>query len=90
MPIRHNHAEQQFIYITEEDVQAGKLSYRYLSDDTIDAYHTRVFDEFQGKGIAGELYNALITFALEQNLRIKPSCSYIELCMRRSHPELIA
>lgn len=53
-------------------------------------YSTRVDDAFQGKGIAGELYNALIAFAQEKGLKIKPSCSYIEVKMQRSHRDLIA
>lgn len=90
MPIIHQPETQQFIYLTDDNIQAGRLAYRYLSEQKIDAYTTRVADEFQGKGIAGELYNALIDFAVAENLKIKPSCSYIEKRMERSHSELRA
>lgn len=89
MPVIHQAEQQQFIYFTEENIQAGRLAYRYLSAQHIDVYTTRVADEFQGKGIAGELYNALIAFAQAENLKIKPSCSYIEKRMARSHSDLI-
>lgn len=90
MAIIHDQAQQQFIYVTDEQVQAGKLAYRYVSEHKIDVYTTRVAEAFQGKGIAGELYQAVIAFAVEQNLKIKPSCSYIEKRMERANPELMA
>lgn len=87
--INHNLDNFEFEYITETGVKAGKLRYRYIKDNMIDAYTTKVDEAFQGKGIAGELYNALIAFAQENNLKIKPSCSYIDVKMQRSHRELI-
>lgn len=64
------------------------MVYRYLSAHKIDAFHTKVDLALLGKGIAGELYNALIAFAQQQKLTIRPSCSYIEMRMRRSHSNL--
>ncbi|MDD0823723.1 GNAT family N-acetyltransferase [Mannheimia sp. AT1] len=88
--VNHNFDNFEFEYITENSVKAGKLRYRYIKENVIDAYTTKVDEVFQGKGIAGELYNALIAFAQENNLKIKPSCSYIDVKMQRSHQELIA
>ena len=45
---------------------------------------------YQGQGIAGELYQALMAFVEQEGLRVKPSCSYIEVKMRRSHPQWMA
>ncbi|AHG75263.1 acetyltransferase [Mannheimia varigena USDA-ARS-USMARC-1296] len=88
--INHNVDNFEFEYIAENGVKAGRLRYRYIKDNVIDAYTTRVDEAFQGKGIAGELYNALIAFAQEKALKIKPSCSYIDVKMQRSHRDLIA
>ncbi|RGE48777.1 hypothetical protein MHD_02185 [Mannheimia granulomatis] len=88
--INHNLENLEFEYFDENGVKAGKLRYRYIKENVIDAYTTRVDEAFQGKGIAGELYNALMAFAVENNLKIKPSCSYIEVKMQRSHRDLIA
>ncbi|AKA11939.1 acetyltransferase [Mannheimia haemolytica] len=88
--INHNLADFVFEYFTENNLKAGTLRYRYIKENVIDAYSTRVDDAFQGKGIAGELYNALIAFAQEKGLKIKLSCSYIEVKMQRSHRDLIA
>lgn len=88
--INHNLDDFVFEYVDENGVKAGKLRYRYTKENVIDAYSTRVDEAFQGKGIAGELYNALIVFAQENELKIKPSCSYIEVKMQRSHQDLMA
>lgn len=64
--INHNLADFVFEYFTENNLKAGTLRYRYIKENVIDAYSTRVDDAFQGKGIAGELYNALIAFAQEK------------------------
>lgn len=89
MPIQHNAEQFEFSYFDEQGEKVGKLCYRYIKDDVIDAFHTKVAESHQGKGIAGELYDALIAFAQEQQLKIKPSCSYIEVKMRRSHQNMI-
>ncbi|MGX2974097.1 GNAT family N-acetyltransferase [Ursidibacter arcticus] len=79
----------QFIYKIDGQSK-GKLTYRYISVNKIDAYSTQVKPEFRGKGIAEGLYNALIDFAKQQQLKIKPSCSYIEKRMERNNQDLIA
>ena len=89
MPIQHNTEMFEFSYFDEQGNKVGKLCYRYIKDDVIDVFHTKVAESHQGKGIAGELYNALIAFAQEQQLKIKPSCSYIEVKMRRSHQNMM-
>ncbi|WP_373767464.1 GNAT family N-acetyltransferase [Glaesserella sp.] len=90
MTIVHNITNHEFAYFTDEQVKVGELTYRYINTHCIDAFHTQVDNAFQGKGIAGELYNALIEFARLQHLKIKPSCVYIEKRMMRSHPELMS
>lgn len=90
MTIIHDPIQHSIVSLNEEQFEVGKLSYHYLSDKIIDVFSTRVLKEYQGKGIAGELYNALIDFVQQQGLRVKPSCSYIEKRMLRSHPDLIA
>nr|WP_314741263.1 GNAT family N-acetyltransferase [uncultured Haemophilus sp.] len=89
MQIIHNAEQGEFGYF-EDEVKMGKLRYRYIKDDVIDVFSTKVDEAFQGKGIAGQLYLAVIEFAKENQFKIKPSCSYIDVKMQRSHPDLIA
>lgn len=88
--IYHDTAKAVFIYQNEQGEQLGKLCYRYIKENTIDAFHTKVNEAYQGQGIAGELYQALMAFVEQEGLRVKPSCSYIEVKMRRSHPQWMA
>lgn len=88
--IKHDLEHFEFSYLSEEGIKVATLRYRYINDNVIDAYTTKVDGAFQGKGIAGELYAALISFAQEKELKIKPSCSYIEVNMQRKHKGLIA
>ncbi len=90
MTIEHNVEAGEFAYFDETGTKAGKLRYRYIKDEVIDVYSTKVEKAFQGKGIAGKLYEALIVFVQENKLKIKPSCSYIEVKMQRNHEGLIA
>lgn len=89
MQIIHNAEQGEFGYF-EDEVKMGKLRYRYIKDNVIDVFSTKVDEAFQGKGIAGQLYLAIIEFAKENQLKIKPSCSYIDVKMQRTHPELMA
>ena len=88
MPIIHNEEQGEFSYF-EGEVKMGKLRYHYIKDDVIDVFTTKVDEAFQGKGIAGELYSAVIEFAKQNQLKIKPSCSYIDIKMQRNDPDLI-
>jgi len=50
------------------------------------AEHTLVPREFEGRGIAGQLVDALIADAREQGFRIEPQCSYVAAQFHR-HPD---
>lgn len=48
--------------------------------------HTIVPRELEGRGIAGQLVRTALQWARDQQLRVKPVCSYVEVYLRR-HPE---
>ncbi len=48
--------------------------------------HTEVPREFEGRGIAGALVRAAISYAREHRLRLAPYCPYVVSYMRR-HPD---
>lgn len=50
------------------------------------AEHTLVPREWEGRGIAASLVDALIADAREQGFRVDPRCSYVEAQFRR-HPD---
>ncbi|MBD1388580.1 N-acetyltransferase [Neiella sp. HB171785] len=55
----------------------GELTFIGPHNGVIDANHTVVSPNHQGKGIAGLLFKALVSLAREQQWKINPTCSYI-------------
>lgn len=64
---------------------AGKLTWT-LRDGARDAEHTIVPRRMRGRGIAGQLVDALISDARSEGFSIVPSCSYVAAQFER-HPE---
>lgn len=48
--------------------------------------HTLVPPALEGRGIAGALVHAALTWAQAEGLKVEPACSYVRSYMRR-HPE---
>ena len=44
----------------------------------IDVLSTVVHERYQGQGMAGKLFDALMRYVKDNSLKIIPSCSYIE------------
>ena len=55
--------------------QAGICNY-IVEGDKWNIVHTRVKDEFGGRGIAKKLVLKIIEEARKRNIKIKPTCSY--------------
>ncbi|MDP1899845.1 MAG: GNAT family N-acetyltransferase [Rubrivivax sp.] len=60
-------------------------AYRRVGDLLV-LHHTEVPPALQGQGVAAELVAAALAWAREQGLRVRPSCSYVAIYMRR-HPQ---
>ena len=82
-PITHNAAQQRF-----ETRPGGQLAICEYArrDGVLVLHHTEVPPALQGRGIAAALVRQTLDWAREQNLKIRPSCSYVAAYMRR-HPE---
>lgn len=57
-----------------------------LQDGVMTITHTGVPNEVGGRGIAAELTRVALDSARAQGLKVRPSCSYAAVYMRR-HPE---
>ena len=79
----HDRKDQKFYAIIE-----GKEAYlRYLIfyENVMDMIKTYVPNELRGRGIAGVIVEQGLKFALENNFRVIPSCSYVDTYIER-HP----
>lgn len=63
-----------------------ELEYNIYNGDTIDFFHTYVPEPLRGKGIALEIIQEGLDYAVKKNYRIIPSCSAVRKFIDR-HPE---
>ncbi len=71
------HKEGMF-YIEREGKRVAEITYAPAGEGKINANHTYVSEELRGGGVAGQLLDALVTYARENNLKIIPTCSYVK------------
>jgi predicted GNAT family acetyltransferase len=83
MEILHNEAGKKFY--CEIDGKECAINYEPVKDDpsTINLYRTFVHPDLRGKGIAEELMKAITEYAVKNNLKILPTCSYAVLYYKR-------
>ena len=67
-----------------EPVQVGKMTYQRPTPQRMIIDHTRVFDGFEGRGIARRMVLAAVDFARSNNRQIIPLCSYTQAFLTRT------
>lgn len=65
------------------------LEYRLLDHNRIDMFHTFVPDELRGKGVAGELARAALSYANQNGLLVEPTCSYVKAYLERQGKQAV-
>ena len=81
--VTHNAARQRFEATV--DGQLCVCDYQ-LRGDVMWMTHTGVPQAVGGRGIAAELVRVALEWAEQKGYVVEPSCSYVEVYMRR-HPE---
>ena len=85
LAIHHNEAASRFEVVV--DGLLCEASYLRAGEVMV-MHHTGVPRALEGRGIAARLVAAALDHAREQGLKVRPSCSYVALYMRR-HPETL-
>lgn len=85
MQFQHQDDGQQgeFFAVNKQAQRIAEISYVWRSEHQIIANHTWVDDSLRGQGVARQLMDVLVAFAREKNLKIIPTCSYVEVMFRR-------
>ena len=65
-------------------VHVGELTYQRTTPERMIIDHTRVFEGFEGQGIARKLVMAAVDFARQNNRLIIPVCSYARNVLTRT------
>lgn len=76
---------------SEDGTEIGELTY-YQREDVWFADHTGVAPSQRGKNIAGNMLELFINEAREQNVKIKPLCSYVfkKMVGKKEYADLLA
>ena len=83
--IKHSESERSGIFEAWlNDVQVGELTYQRTTPERMIIDHTRVFEGFEGQGIARQLVMAAVDFARQNNRTIIPVCSYARNVLTRT------
>ncbi|OTG62661.1 GNAT family N-acetyltransferase [Acinetobacter silvestris] len=85
MQFQHTDNKQQgeFFLDDAQGQRIAEISYVWRADDQIIADHTWVDDSLRGQGVARQLLDVLVVFAREHNLKIIPTCSYVDVMFKR-------
>lgn len=76
--------DKEYIYLQEDNKVLGYIYYQKRMEQVIDVISTYVYDEYRGQGIAGILFDELVSFARSHHYHIIPSCSYIKKKLENS------
>lgn len=76
--------DNQKFYIGDPNHPDAELTFKEKDAETIIADHTFVDEKLRGQGVADQLFQELIQYARNKNLKIIPECSYIKMKMERT------
>ncbi|RSK44069.1 GNAT family N-acetyltransferase [Hymenobacter rigui] len=82
--ITHQQQDQEFT--TTREGHSAELAYSLPAPGVIDFTHTYVDEPLRGKGVGEELAKAALTYARQQQLRVRTSCPFMQQYVER-HPE---
>jgi len=85
LTIKHTESERNGIFEAwQDDVHVGELTYQRTTLERMIIDHTRVFEGFEGKGIARQIVMAAADFARQNGRTIVPVCSYARNVLTRT------
>ncbi|MEG2708156.1 MAG: GNAT family N-acetyltransferase [Vagococcus sp.] len=79
--------EKERVFLEEEGKIVAEINWVFLEEKGIDVNRTFVDESQRGKGLAEKLVLAVIEIAKKEELKIVPSCSYVENYFNK-HEEL--
>jgi uncharacterized protein len=82
--VEHRPAERRFV--AHIDGTLAVLEYSPIDEHTLDYYRTYTPPSLRGHGIASEMTARALDYALEQGLRVVPSCPFVATFIGR-HPQ---
>lgn len=85
--IRNSPEKTRYEIVVDEQL-AGFAQYR-LHKGRITFFHTEIFDEYSGKGLAGHLIGHALQDARSQALEVVPLCPYVAAFIKSHSDEYL-
>lgn len=73
---REEHGRKGAFFIDEDGEWIAELAYFKSGDNIITVDHTEVDPKLEGQNVGRELVAAVVDYARENGLKIKPACPY--------------
>ena len=85
------HEKENERFVIHADGRETYIEYT-MNENEINLYHTYTDPGLRGKGLAAHVVRAAFEFAKENNLKVVPTCSYVQAFIKRNdeYSELIA
>jgi uncharacterized protein len=80
-------ADSQRYVIRVDGKRAGLLQYR-LRPGLIELVHTEIYEEFEGRGLGGQLISFALQDARGRDLAVLPFCPFVNDYIQR-HPQYV-
>ena len=78
LSVHHNQDSNEFTISCGKGGDKAVLNYEYLANDLVELYHTEVPVTCRGQGVAKLLAQAAFKFVVDNNLRAKVTCTYLQ------------
>ena len=85
------HEKENERFVIHTDGRETYIEYT-MNENEINLYHTYTDPGLRGKGLAAHVVRAAFEYAKENNLKVVPTCSYVQAFIKRNdeYSELIA
>ena len=84
MDVQKEDTPQGHRFVIYTDAGEAELTLAHVSDGVFNANHTFTPRALRGQGVAGKLYDAMISDAKVDGYKIIAGCPYIEVKFKRS------
>ena len=77
------HEKENTRFVIYVDKYEAFVEYNSV-EGKLNLYHTYTDPELRGKGLAAQVVRAALEFAKENNLKVVPTCSYVQTFIKRN------
>jgi len=89
LDIRREDTSYGHRFVIDTEHGEAKMTMKQMREDVFNANHTFVPKALEGRGIAGQLFDAMAADAMEKDYKVIPGCAYVAMKFKRG-PKIAA